>query len=452
MASIDDTDDGTNQSAPAHDGAESSPTNHRQGSAPPQRVRENGTSEIPADLATIRRTGKIMNEHVNRLLPGLWDAFSAACAVLATGGIIDNGLPVALFLTGAPSSGKSAILRLLMPVDEQDTLSAYLYRSDNFTAASFVSHRADCAPDKLTKEIDLLPQIQDKALITKELSPLLRGRSEDLVKTFSVLASVLDGEGLTTNTGAHGKRGYVGQFLFRWLGATTPLTSQSMELMGQVGPRIYMYATDRSRKTNEQLAEFVQGTAAQINDEKCRCTVHDYLEVLLPARRQLSDFTLSSPQACVVAAWAEALTGLRAPIERVTEGSDAESEATVYREQPERAVQVLRAIAFGGALSRGRTNVTDYELLQIGHIALSSGVRGRSAVFAALLDLGGHATTPQVVQCTQMSDKTVMRHMNDLAAVGLVRFHSATSGGAARIELIPDLDALIDAPRFSKAP
>ncbi len=48
-----------------------------------------------------------------------------------------------------------------------------LCRVDNFTPKSFVSHAASVAQDKLG-EIDLLPKIRNKTMLTKELAPLFR--------------------------------------------------------------------------------------------------------------------------------------------------------------------------------------------------------------------------------------------------------------------------------------
>ena len=50
---------------------------------------------------------------------------------------------------------------------------------------------ADDKFEKL-KEIDLLPKIELKLLITKELAPIFRGRQDELIDRFSILISVLE--------------------------------------------------------------------------------------------------------------------------------------------------------------------------------------------------------------------------------------------------------------------
>jgi len=111
------------------------------------------------------------------------------------------------------------------------------YRSDKFTPKAFVTHAANIKKDELA-QIDLLPKLNGKVLLTKELAPLFRGREEDLKDNFSILISVLDGKGFTSDSGTHGRRGYSEPVLFNWIGATTPLPPSTHRLMSQLGTRL----------------------------------------------------------------------------------------------------------------------------------------------------------------------------------------------------------------------
>ena len=126
---------------------------------------------------------------------------------------------IGLNFVGPPASAKTTVL------DFFDTLSM-VHRTDNFTPASFVSHYAGKTAEDLSK-IDLLPRIKGKCILIPELAPLFSARHEDLMKNFGTITRVFDGRGFESESGVHGHRGYSGDFLFAWLGATTPLPQQA---------------------------------------------------------------------------------------------------------------------------------------------------------------------------------------------------------------------------------
>ena len=117
-----------------------------------------------------------------------------------------------------PSSLKTAFFKFLRNLK-------YAYYSDKFTARAFVSHSATVTKEKLP-EIDMLPQIKDKILLTPELSALFTGKDDDVREQFGIITRLLDGEGLETNSGVHGKRGYYGKYMFTWLGAAVDIPIQ----------------------------------------------------------------------------------------------------------------------------------------------------------------------------------------------------------------------------------
>jgi hypothetical protein len=85
-----------------------------------------------------------------------------------------------------------------IPVAE--SLDQYVYRSDKFTPKAFVTHVANVRRANLGA-VDLLPKVHRKVLITKELAPIFRGREEEMRENFSILISVLDGKGFTSDSG-----------------------------------------------------------------------------------------------------------------------------------------------------------------------------------------------------------------------------------------------------------
>ena len=130
-----------------------------------------------------------------------------------------------------------------------------MYRSDKFTPKSFVSHAANGATNEL-ETIDMLPKLNGKVLITKELAPLVRGRTEEMQENFSVIISVPDGKGFQSDSGMRDRRGYDGPIVFNWLGATTPLPAATHRMMAQLGTRWLFYEVPSKEPREEELVEY----------------------------------------------------------------------------------------------------------------------------------------------------------------------------------------------------
>ena len=186
---------------------------------------------LPEDISL----EKVRNT-VEECFPGLWSAVEAALATCAALFLKDNSNPPALVFVGPPSSSKTTVLEMFARHD-------LCYVSDSFTPASFVTHAASVEREAL-KDIDLLPRIQGKVLVTPELAPVFRGKEHELAQRFALLTRVLDGQGLMTDSGTHGRRGYRGDYLFAWLGCTTPFGPKVWEVMAQLGSRLFFYRMD----------------------------------------------------------------------------------------------------------------------------------------------------------------------------------------------------------------
>lgn len=108
------------------------------------------------------------------------------------------------------------------------------YRSDSFTAASWVTQAAKLKKEDLEK-IDLLKRVQHKLFLTPEMATVFRGDPDVLTRSFSVITRVLDGQGSLSDSGTHGRRGYQGDYLFAWIECTTPFGAPVWKVMGQLG-------------------------------------------------------------------------------------------------------------------------------------------------------------------------------------------------------------------------
>jgi hypothetical protein len=396
-------------------------------------------STLPSDA--IARAMARVEKTVGAHFPEALDSVKASLGVAAISCFSDQTHPMALIFVATPGAGKSTQLGFLMPIGDDDPLNAYFYRCDDFTPKSFVSHRADRNEKQLMK-IDLLPQLRDKVLITKELAPLFKGKREEIVENFARLTAVLDGEGLVTNSGAHGRRGYTGRYVFQWLGAVArpSLTAELLAVIAELGPRMLFYDGDRPLNTTAGLVKLGQTAASDQGQQQCRDAVRAFVTTLyqrVPPRSTTTDtITVSEAQLTLIALWAQVLARLRTTLLVDTSGT-----FEIAPEHCERIFWLLRSLALGGALAHGRNAVNDYDLAQVAHTALSSGIHGRARALRAVLECGGSATTPEITAHGGGTPPTARQYMDQLALVGLATFTDGDSTEPATVTLAPAADA-----------
>jgi hypothetical protein len=225
-----------------------------------------GVNGVSIALERVRRV-------VGENFPEILDETIACLSVAATLLLGDQQNPVAVNFEGPPSSAKTTLLDFL------DTSGAdKVYKSDKFTPKSFVSHSASVSREKL-EQVDL--QIRHRVLLVPELAPLFGLRNEDLLENFSILTRVLDGQGLTTDSGVHGQRGHTGDFLFAWIGCTTPIEHRVWKTMGKLGSRfLFLEMPDVEQSNAELVRDVAGGSAYRDRVDECREAVACFLENL----------------------------------------------------------------------------------------------------------------------------------------------------------------------------
>src|SRR5258708_9607626 len=185
----------------------------------------------------------------------LWIDSKMEIAVAAAVSIDQRANPLVVIFEGGSGRGKSFVINLIEP--DRDATQERLIRLDSFTPKCFVSHAANRKAEALAK-IDLLPKLKDKTLLVKELAPIFRGREDALRENFAILTSVLDGRGLLSATGTHGTRGYEGQYVFNWVGGTTPIPPETDRIMSQLGNRMFRYEIVAIDHPEEDLIDFAE--------------------------------------------------------------------------------------------------------------------------------------------------------------------------------------------------
>lgn len=380
-------------------------------SAPPVEANDSPTShpDKPADLASVRTT-------LEEYFPALWPAVEAGLSACATLLLADNVNPVALIYVGPPSAGKTTVVSMFegATVNGQDLC----YRSDKFTTAAFVSQSAKVPWQNLNK-IDLLPRIKHKLLLTPELSTIFRGKQDELAERFSTITRILDGQGYLTDSGTHGQRGYTGDYLFAWLGATTPFEPIVWKVMAQLGSRMFFLVLDTvADPTVEDLvASNLQPEARQEGVSQCRTVMHPFLDRLFTLHGGIRGVNWKPNKndrevLTVIAQCARLLAVLRTPYE-----GDRASEP----ESPHRANAVLYNLARGHALISGRTQLEMEDLPTVAQVTLSSIPSRRRAVLRLMARQGGTpVTVSQVELAANVSRHTAEALMRELEALALV--------------------------------
>lgn len=355
----------------------------------------------------------------------LWP-YAEACASTVAVLLIKDAQPVALVLQGVPGSGKTTTLSFFKGFP-------YSHSTDKFTPKSFVSHVAQKKPEELER-IDLLPRIKDRVLITPDLNTIFGAKSEELVETFSLLTRVLDGQGLTIDSGVYGSRGYAGEYMFTWIGATTPIPHSVWDLFGNLGARMYfMYVSKKHKPKKERIKEIKEKPYKEKIIECNKATLRFLKGIwakkeIVWNRQNDSNYVLER-----IIDLASLLVRLRGRVNVVVkeEYGDKTYWTEPIIEEPERAIEALYALSRGHALIKGRTQITVEDLPVVIDIALSSAPYDRVITFAYLLNKG-QVTTKEVMEDLKCSRSTAIRKMRILELLGLVELKkdaTETMGG-----------------------
>jgi hypothetical protein len=318
------------------------------------------------DKPRISDVQRVMKEH----FPEYCSAVEAGLATIATLLLKDNANPATLFYYGNPSTGKTTVI---------DIFSGHpiTYRSDDFTPASFVSHKADLSEKQLEK-VDLLPRIKYKALLTPEMAATFSGREDILRARLAVMTRVLDGQGLLSDSGAHGRRGYGGDYLISWIGATVPIRANVWDIMSNMGSRMLFWPMPELTLTTEELVQSQEGIPYKDRLEACNKAALAFLSALFGADlekaiRSVTWDTSKDPQEVKlrIGRLAELLSALRS------------------KEAAFRAFAMLTNFARGHALIHGRKQLSDADFPLTAQLAVGSIPDDTRQVFTALIRCGG---------------------------------------------------------------
>src|SRR5206468_12708742 len=287
------------------------------------------------------------------------------------------------------------------------------YYTDHFSVKSLVSHYAGIKEEQLQK-IDMLPKIKNKFFLCSELSPMFTKKQEEINEIIGIITRLLDGQGLVTDTGACGQRGYEGDYMFTWLGAAVDIPYRVHKLMGNLGPKLYFLRLLKTKKTEDALLKAMDKDDFIPKVKKIRQLLMEYLEWFdrCPESEGGSeDQKVSIEENLIKIKWDNdkddeytklvivrlgvLLGHLRAVV--TTWKQDIEgieySHSTTNIEEPQRAITQLRNLARGHALSQGRTYITIQDLPLVIKVVLSTASLDRVNIFDLLIAHKGTLST-----------------------------------------------------------
>ncbi len=379
-------------------------------------------STSPPDLAKVKAV-------VTETFPDLWPATKAGLATMAAMLPSDVVNPPTLIYEGPSSGGKTTLIDFL------DGTPYLGYRTDRFTPKSFVTHAVNVAGAELGR-IDLLPRIRFRCMLTGELATLFRGRDEELTNNFTILTAVLDGRGYISDSGTRGRRGYEGDYLFAWIGATTPLPSRTWRLMQQLGSRLMFFDMGEAETPVHEIVTNLIGPKTYKDKlAACREAVGGFLLALFRAHAQKGQerpfgvewSRARDPHSVVteIAKLAQVVARARGVIS-VWENQSGELNHTPPNvEVPRRLGTLLYNLARGHALLDGRPQVTEADLPIVIRVGLDTMPTERRHLLRALIErppiFGPWLRSGEVEALLKCSRPTALRIMNELAILGVAR-------------------------------
>ena len=273
----------------------------------------------------------------------------------------------------------------------------------------------------------MLPRIRYRTLIVRELGSIFGAKDDDLIKSFGILTRVLDGEGLETDSGVHGRRGYKGDYLFMLLAGTTPIPPRVFKIMGNFGSRLFFRSLHTPDEDDDELIAQNKGTARKLKESECKTTTERFLRTLWDMNPNgVSWNKAGDADDClrVIARCSRLLAALRGAInvwqsDHPDEGGKKLLHNMPVIEKPHRINCLLYNLARAHALISGRRQLTSEDLWPVLDVTFDSAPTIRAKVFRGLIEAGGTLNTSDVVQLLRCSAPTARKEMEALSVLGI---------------------------------
>lgn len=364
---------------------------------------------------------KVINEN----FPDLIFPAEVCGSVISQILIKDITNPSAIILVDSPSSGKTITLNLFTDIPE------LTYPTDKFTPASFVSNAVNVKPDRLP-EIDLLPRIKYKALIIRDMATFFSKGDDDLNSSLGILTRLLDGEGLITESGTHGQRGYSGEFLFMLLAGSTPIRQKIWKMMGNYGARLFFLKMHSKDKTEKELIDQLRTLSYKEKESVCRKVTKNTIKKLWlknPDGINWDKTKDKEEHMVVITKCARILAKLRGVVNVWKDEFDySYSQPTI--ERPDRINQLFYNLVRGHAVWCGRNEINNSDLRIIIQLCMDSVDDKRSKFLSEILKSNGTMTTSEVQEYFGHTKPIALVEMKVLKLLGVCSISNVINGKA----------------------
>ena len=376
-----------------------------------------------------------MKELTEKYFSNAWPALEFTLSVSKILNIYGCTLPFAGLILARSGGKKTLTSSMLIPWPD-------VYYTRNFTPKSWVSHNTSIEKDKLA-DVDMLPRIRFKTFITPDLTPMFTVDEKELVANIGLITSILDGKGHISDSGAHGQRGYYGNYMFVWVGAVVKIPYSVYKHLSHLGPKLYFFRlpfvepTDEDLKacTNEDFERKRKEVQTAIIDyliwwETCPQLIQDPETRLL--KMKLDESKDESKVKDMLVHLVRLLGRLRCHVDIWPSKQPSDHEYSEYGyalPEPEdvtRAMQSLYNLTAGQALTFGRNYIIESDLHLALKVVLSTASKERTAVIDLLIANKGTVTLSHIAHALTMSKSTALKVMTELAAVKIVNLENVT--------------------------
>lgn len=378
---------------------------------------------------------KQIHEKLNELTssPASHDIIELAMATVTSLDICqkDDSPFVWLIVVGPPGSDKTQSVLSLRACENTQFLDALTV---NCFASGYVNDKTGSTAKSL------LPELDGKCLIIKDLTTLFSQRSENVQKILGDLQSIYDGA-YSKATGTIGILSYESQFTI--LACITPQAlSKHQQYMSAIGGRFMFY----------QIPELTEGQMEKgfdivWNSEHRKAHVKALkdlvVEHVLDVCTASHKFARETPEqqetisrlASFMAAGRSVLTYTKPGGPEEGSGGGGRERLNKQTEQPWRGTYQLRNLARALARIHGRTRITNHEIDMLRRVVLSS-IHEKWGRVLWLFQQWQEGFTP--LQCAGklgFSPKWAGTLLNDLWFVGIVEPNPALEGNVFQAKL-----------------
>jgi hypothetical protein len=413
--------------------------------------------------ATYEEWQSIVADHYEKLktitkkhYPEAWPILEFCLSIKTILNIQNFTLPFMGIILAAPASMKTTIIQLFRKY-------LHSFYTDSFTPGSLISHNSSLTEEQLRK-VDMIPKMKNKLFLSPELAPLFTAKQDDLQKVLGNLTRLLDGHGLENDSGAHGHRRY-GDTMFVGIGAAVEIPSKVWKLLGTLGHKVYFLRPELKEKSVKELKYIAKKNNFGDKFKEIEEALLDYLKIFEAAPEAEGKVINCSTNGLVKIRWKEEIEGeqdksieyiaeiarllahLRGTIDvrqsiNLAAGREPNSilEPEYYLEEPiredaSRAVIMLRNLAIGHAISRGRDSISLQDIPVVIRVAFSTTTAPRAKVFDLLIKNNGKLSTSEITSHLKMSYPTARRIMEELHFLDIVYIESVAEYANSEVKI-----------------